>query len=56
MNKEEIIKRYGKNDGYDLDRYEQAIMMASLTDNPISICFKGLINLENKGLINLVNV
>ena len=53
MTKEEIIKKYGKNDGLDEDRYEQAIEMSARIDKPVSMCFEGLINLENKGLINL---
>lgn len=53
MNKEETIKRYGKSDGFDDDRYDQALLMSGLTDNPVFLCFESLVNLENKGLISL---
>ena len=54
MSKDEIIERYGKKDGYDEDRYLAAMDMSAKTDRPLFICFEGLINLENKGLIELV--
>lgn len=54
MNKAEIIKRFGKNDGHDEDRYDMAVNMSANIDQPIFICFEGLVNLENKGSIELV--
>lgn len=54
MTKDETIKKFGKSDGYDEDRYHMAMEMAARTDHPVFVCFEGLINLENKGLIELV--
>lgn len=53
MSKEEIIKRYGRDDGNDDFRYEQAIEMSARIDKPIFMCFEGFVNLENKGLISV---
>ena len=53
MTKEEIIERYGKGDGDDEHRYEHATVLSSYVDKPVFMCFEGLVNLENKGLIKL---
>lgn len=55
MNKDEIIEKFGKKDGFDEDRYKEAVKIASLIDKPLFLCFEGLINLENKGLVELVS-
>ena len=54
--KEETIKRYGKKDGNDNHRWEMAIYMGRMIDCSVSQCFIGLINLEEKNLIELVTV
>jgi hypothetical protein len=51
----EIVKKYGKNDGHDFDRYIYASELAQRIDSPVFVCFESLINLENKGFIELVN-
>lgn len=53
MTREEAIDKYGKKDGNDDHRYEQAIYCAGVTDVAVWIAFRSLINLENKGLISL---
>ncbi len=53
MTKQEIISEFGKDDGYDEDRYEEAIRMSRMSDNSVYVCFKSLINLEDKGYIEL---
>jgi len=51
MDKKEIIKRHGKQDGNDEDRWSLAVEMAGEIDKSVLVCFKGLVNLEDKKLI-----
>lgn len=53
MTRAEIIEKWGKGDDNDDDRYEHAIAIASYIDKPVFMCFEGLRNLEDRGLIEL---
>jgi hypothetical protein len=54
MTKTETIEAYGKKDGNDDHRYEQAIYCAGMTDVAVWMAFRSLINLENMGYVKLV--
>ena len=56
MTKDDTIKKYGKQDGNDEARWNEAVNMSGLTDRAVSECFISLVNLENKGLISLKGV
>lgn len=51
--KEEILKRLGKGDGFDEERWKLACESAQENDIHVNFCFKSLIQLEDKGLIKL---
>lgn len=53
MDKLEAIKKFGKNDGFDDDRWASAIQMAGEIDKSPSLCFERLIKLEDSGHIEL---
>ena len=53
MNKVEAIKKYGKDDSLDEDRWNCAIMMSQLIDRSVRFCFMSLIKLEDGGMIKL---
>ena len=55
MNKEETIKRFGRQDGCDELRWEGACEQSQLIDAPVFMCFEGLVNLEKKGLIEMID-
>lgn len=55
LSDKEIIEKYGKKDGYDQDRLEQAKRMAAHIDRSVETTFISFINLENKGLVELKN-
>ncbi len=50
-----LIQKYGKSDGHDHDRLDQAAYLSTMNDISIEKAFIGLINLENKKLIELGN-
>ena len=54
--KEQLLARLGKNDGNDGARWDLAVDMAGELDRHINFCFEEVIELENKGLIELKNV
>ena len=51
--KEEVIKRFGKNDGFDEDRWKGAIQMSGEIDCHVNTCFVRLLKLEDDGIIGL---
>lgn len=51
--KEELLKRLGKSDGYDDIRWFLAIDMAGEFDKHVNFCFESVISLENDGLIKV---
>lgn len=51
--KEGILKRLGKGDGFDEERWKLACESAQEHDIHVNFCFKSLIELEDKGLIKL---
>jgi hypothetical protein len=53
MTKAEIIEAYGVKDGNDEHRYLSAIDCSGLTDLPVSVAFRSLVNLEKAKLISL---
>ena len=53
MTKEEIIIKFGRGDGLDEARFDQVVITAGLIDRSVALCFEHLINLEDKGLIEL---
>lgn len=53
MTRQETIQQFGLNDGNDEHRYDQAMYLAGMTDRAVWICFRSLVNLEKKGLIEL---
>ena len=54
MNRESTIAVYGLKDGKDNIRYDQAQYWARETDVSVSRAFEGLVDLERKGYIELV--
>ena len=50
---EQLIEKYGKKDGHDEARLEQAKRMAGHIDRSVETTLISFINLENKGLIEL---
>ena len=56
MTKQEIIEEFGKQDGKDETRYEQAIYCSGTTDVAVWIAFRSLINLEDSGHIVVASV
>lgn len=51
--KEQLLTRLGKNDDNDDVRWDLAIDMAGELDRHVNFCFEEVIELENKGLIEL---
>ena len=54
--KEELLKRLGKNDGYDEFRWKVASDMALELDRHINFCFESLISLEKNKLIRVEEI
>lgn len=53
MTKQEILENYGKQDGFDDFRYEQAQKLSPIVDRSVYQCFISLIRLEEKNLITI---
>ena len=48
-----FLKKHGKNDGKDEERFEYACILAQEIDRHVEIVFKSMITLEEKGVIKL---
>jgi hypothetical protein len=53
MTAEEIIKNFGLSDGADEIRYEEAVRLSPVIDEPVVSCFRAICGLERKGLIEM---
>lgn len=51
--KEEIIKKFGKNDGHNELRWQTAVHQAGILDRHVAFVFEDLIKLEDRGLIEV---